>query len=218
MGKDSSIEWTHHTFNPWWGCTKVSHACKFCYAEVWAKRTGADLWGPKAARRFFGPHHWKQPLLWDEEAKKTGTRRRVFCASMADVFEYRAELHTWRERLWDLIEQTPNLDWLLLTKRPQRIALHNRWGVWPKNVWLGTTVENQKTAAERIPHLLSNNPGVRFLSCEPFDLSPFFHPAMSRVPASFEPVWLGDATGRGAEPPGSSSAPARCIRGALSLA
>jgi protein gp37 len=168
MGKDSRIEWTHHTFNPWWGCTKVSQACKFCYAEVWAKRTGQKLWGPKAERRFFGAEHWKQPLNWDREAKAAGLRRRVFCASMADVFEYRAELQPWREKLWDLIEQTPNLDWLLLTKRPQRIGLHNRWGGgWPTNVWLGTTVENQTTAAERIPHLLENSAHVRFLSCEP---------------------------------------------------
>ena len=86
---------------------------------------------------------------------------------MADVFEYRAELAPWREKLWDLIERTPNLDWLLLTKRPQRIALHNPWGTWPSNVWLGTTVENQRTADERIPYLLENCAPVRFLSCEP---------------------------------------------------
>jgi protein gp37 len=167
MGKNSSIEWTDHTFNPWWGCTKVSQACKFCYAEVWAKRTGAKLWGPRAPRRFFSEAHWREPLKWDIEAAATGRRPRVFCASMADVFEYRAELHYWRERLWDLIEQTPNLDWLLLTKRPQRIRFTRRWPEWPRNVWLGTTVEDQETAAERIPHLLENNAHVRFLSCEP---------------------------------------------------
>ncbi len=168
MGKNSAIEWTHHTFNPWWGCTKVSHACKLCYAEVWAKRTGGSLWGPKAARRFFGEEHWKQPLNWDLEARERRTRFRVFCASMADVFEYRAELNPWREKLWDLIEATPNLDWLLLTKRPQRTLLCSRWrGSWPRNVWLGTTVENQATANERIPFLLENEAVVRFVSCEP---------------------------------------------------
>jgi protein gp37 len=167
VGKNSSIEWTHHTFNPWWGCTKVSHACKFCYAEVWAKRTGAKLWGPQAERNFFGEKHGQQPLKWDDEARREGRRYRVFCASMADVFEYRAELNPWREKLWDLIEATPSLDWLLLTKRPQRIALH-RWGsLWPSNVWLGTTVENQSTAEERIPALLENEAAVLFLSCEP---------------------------------------------------
>jgi protein gp37 len=168
MGKNSAIEWTHHTFNPWWGCTKVSQACKLCYAEVWARRTGGNFWGPRASRRFFGDHHWKEPFAWNDEAAATGQRFRVFCASMADVFEYRAELHPWREKLWDLIERTTSLDWLLLTKRPQRMVHHNRWGGrWPSNVWLGTTVENQKTADERIPHLLDNSAPVRFLSCEP---------------------------------------------------
>jgi protein gp37 len=168
MGKNSTIEWTHHTFNPWWGCTKVSHACKYCYAEAWARRTGGDFWGPGAARRFFGDNHWTEPFRWNEEAKATNTRFRVFCASMADVFEYRAELNPWREKLWDLVDATPNLDWLLLTKRPQRIRPHCRWGEkWPRNVWLGTTVENQRTADERIQYLLENDAVVRFLSCEP---------------------------------------------------
>lgn len=168
MGKNSAIEWTHHTFNPWWGCTKVSQACKLCYAEVWARRTGGHFWGPRAPRRFFGDNHWKEPLSWNDEAAATGQRLRVFCASMADVFEYRAELHPWREKLWSLIERTTNLDWLLLTKRPQRIAYQSQWGRrWPANVWLGTTVENQKTADERIPYLLDNCAPVRFLSCEP---------------------------------------------------
>jgi protein gp37 len=135
--------------DPSWGCTKVSQACKLCYAEAWARRTGGHYWGPRAPRRFFGDQHWKEPLNWNDEAAALGNHRRVFCASMADVFEYRAELTPWREKLWDLIEQTPNLDWLLLTKRPQRIALHNRWSAWPSNVWLGSTVENQRTADER---------------------------------------------------------------------
>ncbi|MEA2993080.1 MAG: hypothetical protein QOD40_2000, partial [Alphaproteobacteria bacterium] len=167
MGKNSAIEWTDHTFNPWWGCTKVSQACKFCYAEAWAKRTGAKVWGPKASRRFFGDAHWREPIRWDAEAAYSKSRPRVFCASMADVFEYRAELSPWREKLWDLIEQTPNLDWLLLTKRPQRIRLMKRWAHWPNNVWLGTTVEDQSSADVRIPELLENDATVRFLSCEP---------------------------------------------------
>jgi protein gp37 len=167
VGKNSAIEWTDHTFNPWWGCTKVSRACKFCYAEVWAKRTGAKVWGPRASRRFFGDAHWREPFKWNEEAAARGARARVFCASMADVFEYRSELNLWRERLWDLIEQTPHLDWLLLTKRPQRIRLCRRWSEWPSNVWLGATVEDQESAEERIPALLENVAVVRFLSCEP---------------------------------------------------
>lgn len=168
MGKFSTIEWTHHTFNPWWGCTKVSQACKHCYAETWAKRVGQDLWGAKSDRRFFSDNHWKEPLKWNEVARQEGERHRVFCASMADVFEARAELNQSRDRLWELIEVTPHLDWLLLTKRPHRVKYHVPWGAdWPVNVWLGTTVELQRWADERIPELISYPAAVRFLSCEP---------------------------------------------------
>lgn len=98
-----------------------------------------------------------------------GKRRRVFCASMADVFERRSDLRTWRDRLWELIEQTPMLDWLLLTKRPQNISKMVPWAnnSWPDNVWLGTTVENQHWAEKRLPLLVENNAKVKFLSCEP---------------------------------------------------
>lgn len=168
MGKHSHIEWTHHTFNPWWGCVKVSPACQHCYAEAWAKRVGSKVWGPKAPRRFFGDDHWAEPLKWNTEAVKTGERARVFCASMADVFEARNDLNPHRARLWDLIEATPALDWLLLTKRPEKVKKLTRWSEnWPANVWLGTTVENQESADKRMPHLLANPAKVRFLSCEP---------------------------------------------------
>jgi len=92
MARDSGIEWTHHTFNPWWGCVKVSTACAHCYAETWARRLGMPLWGGKAPRRFFSENHWREPLRWNSEAKRLGVRSRVFCASMADVFEPRADL------------------------------------------------------------------------------------------------------------------------------
>jgi protein gp37 len=168
MARDSGIEWTHHTFNPWWGCVKVSPACAHCYAESWAKRVGMDLWGGKAPRRFFSDKHWRDPLKWNEEAEHQGTRARVFCASMADVFEPRSELDPWRERLWTLIEQTPQLDWLLLTKRPANIKHVYPWAHSPReNVWLGTTAETQKWADIRIERLLSVDARVRFLSCEP---------------------------------------------------
>ena len=130
MAKDSKIEWTHHTFNPWWGCAKVSPACKHCYAETWAKRVGKDLWGAKSPRRFFSDAHWREPFKWNAEAVTLGERRRVFCASMADVFEARAELDPWRDKLWTVIEATPALDWLLLTKRPHRIASYAPWSAW----------------------------------------------------------------------------------------
>ncbi|AWV02716.1 hypothetical protein DM992_25425 [Burkholderia sp. JP2-270] len=169
MGKETRIEWTHHTFNPWWGCVKVSAACDNCYAETWAKRLGEGLWGPNTPRRFFGEAHWKEPLKWDREAASEKTRRRVFCASMADVFENRPDLIDARHRLLDLIAETPNLDWLLLTKRIHLVRKQLPKGYeFPKNVWLGTTVEDQATAKKRIKYLLEfSSPSVRFLSCEP---------------------------------------------------
>jgi protein gp37 len=165
MGTSTAIEWTDHTFfNPWWGCAKVSPACDHCYAEAWDKRTGGAHWGPHAERRTFGDKHWNEPLRWNAAAEKAEVRRRVFCASMAHAPEGA------RERLWNLIRETPHLDWQLLTKRPQNIAkmLPADWGDdgYP-NVWLGTTVENQAEAERRIPHLLAVPARVRFLSCEP---------------------------------------------------
>lgn len=168
MGENSKIEWTTHTFNPWWGCTKVSEACKHCYAEAWARRVGQNVWGPKVSRRFFGEAHWSQPLRWNKVASEGGARPRVFCASMADVFEDRDELSPQRAKLWPLIEATPNLDWLLLTKRPQNVRRLAGWGEeWPLNVWLGTTVELQARADELLPHLAGVPARVRFISAEP---------------------------------------------------
>lgn len=167
MGRDSTIEWTHHTFNPWWGCTKVSPACAHCYAEAWAKRTGNAVWGSGAPRRFFGDAHWREPQKWNAQASEDGVRRRVFCASMADVFERRRDLVEPRARLWELIAATPWLDWLLLTKRPQNVRHFVPWRQWPENVWLGTTVENDAWARKRLPYLVAAPAAVRFLSCEP---------------------------------------------------
>ena len=168
MAEHSTIEWTDHTFNPWWGCTKVSPACDHCYAEGWAKRTGHDVWGAKSSRRFLSESTWKQPERWNRAAARAGTRMRVFCASMADVFEWGHRLSAARERLWELIERTPHLDWLLLTKRPHLVQRLAPWSTrWPAHVWLGTTAENQRFAAKRIPHLLEIPCRIRFLSCEP---------------------------------------------------
>ena len=181
MAKDSRIEWTHHTFNPWWGCTKVSPGCKHCYAEAWAKRTGQLVWGISAPRRELSEAYWKQPYAWNEEARRRGTRARVFCASMADVFEDRRDLDAKRARLWPLIEATPNLDWLLLTKRPQNMRRLAPWADrWPQNVWTGTTAENQRWADKRIPLLLEVPAVVRFISAEPLlgplDLATWLRP------------------------------------------
>lgn len=167
MAKGSKIEWTHHTFNPWWGCERVSAACKNCYAETWAHRLGLDLWSKGAPRRMMSDAYWRQPIAWNREAEAAGRRDRVFCASMADVFEDRRDLDALRERLWRLIADTPSLDWLLLTKRPEQVARLVPWQDWPRNVWLGTTIENQRWAEKRLPHLLEHPAIVHFVSCEP---------------------------------------------------
>ena len=168
MARYSKIEWTDHTFNPWWGCTKVSSACDHCYAEAWAKRVGLDIWSAGKPRRFLSTAYWQQPHRWNREAEQNGLRARVFCASMADVFEWKKGLSPWREQLWTLIEDTPFLDWLLLTKRPHLVRRLVPWGdEWPENVWLGTTVENQRWADKRLPYLEESSAHVRFLSCEP---------------------------------------------------
>jgi protein gp37 len=168
MAENSAIEWCDHTFNPWWGCTKVSPACDHCYADALDRRAGGAHWGAHAPRR--RTKDWSGPMKWNRRCEKLGIRERVFCASMADVFDnHRSILPDWRANLWSLIAATPHLDWLLLTKRPQNIAkmLPATWGKgWP-NVWLGTTVENQTEANRRIPHLLDTPARVRFLSCEP---------------------------------------------------
>lgn len=172
MAENSAIGWTDHTFNPWVGCTKVSPACDNCYAESWSRQAGRPhLWNGKRERT----KTWRDPLKWNKAAEGAARRPRVFCASLADVFDNQVP-DEWREDLWQLIADTQNLDWLLLTKRPQNIAkmLPDNYapGVdkdeWPwSNVWLGTTVENQEEADRRIPHLLSVPARVHFLSCEP---------------------------------------------------
>lgn len=195
MAENSKIEWTHHTFNPWRGCTKVSAGCANCYAETMSLRNPAVLgeWGPKGTRAVAAESYWKLPLKWERDAKAAGERRRVFCASLADVFEAPdtmpadsvSKIVRARGRLFSLIAQTPHLDWLLLTKRPDGWADRLRevvrehsngeevfassWlaGEPPANVWVGTSVEHQAAADERIPALLTIPASVRFLSCEP---------------------------------------------------
>ena|ERR1700733_5561052 len=196
MARDSKIEWTHHTFNPWWGCVRVSPACAHCYAETFAHRLGATLWGRTAERRFFGPDYWRQPHRWNRDAQLAGERRRVFCASMADLFEGRADLHEWRAKLWPLIEATPYLDWLLLTKRAYNIARMVPWrATWPANVWIGTTAENQKHADLRIPQLLELPARVRFISAEPL-----LGPLSIRRWTGINWVIAGGESGHGARP------------------
>lgn len=193
MGETTKIEWARHTFNPWRGCTKVSPGCQHCYAETLSKRNPAVLgvWGDQGTRVVAAESYWKQPVRWNREAGKVAheaemarargegipppERPRVFCASLADVAEDRPELVEPRRRLMMLILDTPNLDWLLLTKRPENLARLFDWSVlgcfdadeWPKNVWVGTTTEDQEMAEKRVPELLRIPAVVRFLSIEP---------------------------------------------------
>lgn len=197
MGQQSSIEWTDHTFNPWWGCTKVSPGCTHCYAETWSNRYGHDIWGPQKERRTFGEKHWAEPLRWNQVATECERRARVFCASMADIFEDNVSVEIERERLWSLIGKTPMLDWLLLTKRPENMIHFVPWETkWPNNVWAMTSVENQEQATIRIP-LLSNVPAVaRGLSIEPLlsevDLGPWLD--------NIDWIIVGGESGRNARP------------------
>lgn len=167
MAQNSKIEWTTHTFNMVWGCTKVSPGCDHCYAETLSNRYGHACWGRGAPRRTFGEKHWAEPLKWNRAAEKAGIRARVFCGSMCDWADPEAPPEE-REKLWPLIRATPALDWLLLTKRPNLIPryLPTDWGAGYPNVWMGTSVESQQQVW-RIDKLVRVPAVIRFLSCEP---------------------------------------------------
>ncbi|MTH61415.1 phage Gp37/Gp68 family protein [Paracoccus litorisediminis] len=175
MAENSNIEWTHHTFNPWIGCQKVGPGCDHCYAEAWDARglqQSETRWGTHSARTRTSAANWRKPLSWNRAAAKAGERHRVFCASLADVFDnHPSILPEWRADLWRLIEATPNLDWMLLTKRPGNIAdmlpVPFDFDRLYSNVWLGCTVVNQAEADRDIPKLLAVAAKVRFLSMEP---------------------------------------------------
>ena len=172
MAENTKIEWADRTFNPWRGCTKISDACDFCYAETLVTgRLQEDVWGNKP-RKLAAESTWKAPLRWQRQADAFeaahGRPQFIFCASLADVFDNQVD-PAWRDRLWDLIRSCDRLIWLLLTKRPQNIhkMLPADWGNgWP-HVWLGTTVEHQEAADRNVPALLSIPAAKRFLSCEP---------------------------------------------------
>lgn len=206
MSTESKIEWTTHTFNPWWGCQKVHSGCAHCYAETMDHRWGGDHWGPDAQRRMV-LGEWAKPASWNRTAIAEGRRARVFCASMADLFEdypgdrpvvdnsgrtidiplaflrrfpYDAlcprglwTVPALRRRTLELVSETPALDWLLLTKRPENVLrmILGEWGERiPENVWIGTSPCDQKTADESIPAALRVGAltGARiFLSVEP---------------------------------------------------
>ena len=186
MSENSKIEWTDHTFNPWDGCQKVGPGCDHCYAETRNARFAGGTainWGPAAPRRRTSPANWRKPLQWNkahaEFFAQHGRRQRVFCASLADVFDNAVD-PAWRADLFDLIEKTRNLDWLLLTKRIRNVmpmiseTAQRRFDLecieaprLPDNVWLGATIVNQEEADRDIPKLLASPARVRFLSMEP---------------------------------------------------
>ena len=172
--ENSKIEWTDHTFNPWIGCQHVSPGCDHCYAETQNafRKWNGGTWGPHAPRKRTSEENWKNPVKWNAEARafkrEHGRRMRVFCASLANVFDNQAPSE-WRTDLLALIRECRRLDWLMLTKRPQNIAkmLPKDWGAGYRNVWLGVTAENQTYfdsrwgILQRIPAL------VKFISYEP---------------------------------------------------
>jgi protein gp37 len=184
----SKIEWTDHTFNPWIGCQHVSPGCDHCYAEAQNnfRKWNGGSWGPHAPRKRTSASNWKNPTRWNRKARETGTRLRVFCASLADIWDNQAPTERRRD-LFQLIAATPDLDWQLLTKRPENIpkmlqdatAGLKPWP-WP-NVWLGTTCEDQKYYDYRWPILSKIPAALHFVSYEPA-LGPLVLPAGSRHP------------------------------------
>ena len=184
MAENTKIEWCDHTWNPWIGCTKVGPGCDHCYAEnLMDKRMGVAIWGPLNERVRTKDANWKMPLRWNAQADafmaQHGRRQRVFCASLADVFDNAVDPQ-WRADLFGLIAATPNLDWLILTKRVGNVRgmlaelAHGNdpdlslLDMMPlPNVWIGATIVNQAEADRDIPKLLAVPARVRFLSMEP---------------------------------------------------
>ena len=169
MGENSKISWTDNTFNPWIGCTKVGPGCDHCYAEesLPAKFMGIK-WGAGQPRHRTTKSNWKKPLSWNKKAKEDGKRIRVFCASLADVFDNEVPSE-WRTDLFQLIRETPNLDWIILTKRIGNVEkmLPPDWGAGYPNVWLVITVVNQEEAKRDCPKLRDIHAVVHGLSIEP---------------------------------------------------
>jgi len=180
MGWNTKISWTNATFNPWMGCAKVSPACDNCYAEArMDKRLHVVKWGADEPRKRTSEANWREPIKWNKEAAAKGSRYRVFCASLADVFDNKVP-PAWRADLLQLIKDTPHLDWLLLTKRIGNAAamldeaaelMDSGMGVYAPsiypNVWIGATICNQEEADRDIPKLLALPAAKRFLSMEP---------------------------------------------------
>jgi protein gp37 len=203
MGENSKIEWTDHTFNPWIGCQHVSPGCDHCYAEAqnnFCKWNGGS-WGPHAPRTRTSDANWKKPIKWNADGKsfkkEHGHRPRVFCASLADVFDNQVP-SAWRHDLFALIRECRRLDWLMLTKRPENILkmLPSDWGGGYRNVWLGVTAEDQRWFDRRWKHLQNIPAAIKFISYEPA-IGPLRLPKQGPFPD-----WLisGGESGGGARP------------------
>jgi protein gp37 len=168
MARESKIEWTDATFNPWIGCERVAPECDHCYAAARSKRVGEpELW--EGQRRRTTAAYWRGPLKWARTLPaELGRRPRVFCASLADVFDNRARPE-WLADLFALIRATPELDWLLLTKRITRAAhVLERLEAVPANIWLGVSAGTRQAYERDVPRLLAiPGPAVRFVSMEP---------------------------------------------------
>ena len=173
MGKVTNIEWTDHTHNPWWGCEHAgTPGCDHCFAKDTDRRFGGGgHWRRGAEPRLFGDRYWKDPLRWNAAAKRDGVRRKVFCGSMCDVLQRGDTLDVERQRLFKVIADTPDLDWLLLSKRLEnaRSLLPSGWFDvgWPSHVWAGVSVEDQACAEVRLEQLGRLPAPVRFVSAEP---------------------------------------------------
>lgn len=211
MAETTKIEWADATVNFWWGCTKVSPACRDCYAETLAKRWGKNVWGPGVPREDHRAGARKLAMKLERQAVREGRRLRVFCESMSDWLDHEVPAE-WLADLLAVVAETPHLDWLLLTKRPELwrsrldavyeydtaggLAGPAEWLDWldgkaPDNIWVGVTVEDQEHADVRIPQVLAIPARVRFLSMEPL-LGPVKLPVSYAMPEGRP--WIGDAT------------------------
>lgn len=167
MADTTEISWADATFNPWIGCSKISPACDHCYAERDnGRRKWVPGWGLGVPRKRTSPSNWKQPLAWNRRAEKTGVPLRVFCASLADVFDNEVP-QEWRDDLWELMRQTPHLRWMVLTKRIGNAAkmLPPDWPF--ANVGLMATIVNQEEWDRDWPKLRALPAAWRGVSAEP---------------------------------------------------
>lgn len=172
MSEKTDIQWTDHTFNPWIGCVEVSAECANCYARILAGRYGWAQWGKNEPRYKTSAGNWRKPLAWNRAAERTGVRKRVFCASLADVGEAGVIPEAWTSELWNLIRQCRQLDWLLVTKRPENLLKILPADYPELPIWFGVTVGTVKSR-ERLDHLRRSRARVNFVSAEPLldDLS-----------------------------------------------